>query len=125
MNTQRTGFTLISVLFALTLLSIGIMALARLQFTITRVAREESSRTTALQLAASYLEEVRARDPWSLANEGPHPVDSTGIVNAGGTFTRQLIVGSINPQLLRVRVAVTPTQARPVTLETMIFRAAR
>jgi Tfp pilus assembly protein PilV len=122
---RRGGFTLISVLAAITLLSIGIMALARLQFTITRVAREENSRTTALQLATSYLEEIRARDPWTLANEGPLAIDSTGTVNPSGTYARQLTISNLGTQLLRVSVAVTPAQARPVTLETMIFRVSR
>jgi type IV pilus modification protein PilV len=122
---RRAGFTLISVLVAITLLSIGIMALARMQFTITRVTREESSRTMALQLATTYLEMVRTRDPWTVSSEAATAIDSTGVVAAGGTFTRQLTVVNLGTQLLRVTVAVTPRQARPVYLQTMIFRVSR
>lgn len=122
---RRAGFTLISVLVAITLLSIGIMALARMQFTITRVTREESSRTMALQLATTYLEEVRSRDPWTLSTEAATAIDSTGAVNAAGAFTRQLTVTNLGTQLLRVTVAVTPREARTISLQTMIFRVSR
>ena len=125
MTARRAGFTLISVLVAITLLSIGIMALARMQFTITRVTREESSRTMALQLATTYLEEVRSRDPWTLSTEAATAIDSTGAVNAAGAFTRQLTVTNLGTQLLRVTVAVTPREARAISLQTMIFRVSR
>ena len=125
MSARRAGFTLISVLVAITLLSVGIMALARMQFTIVRVTREESSRTMALQLATTYLEEVRSRDPWTLSTEAATAIDSTGAVNAAGTFTRQLTVTNLGTQLLRVTVAVTPRDARAISLQTMIFRVSR
>ncbi len=125
MTTSRQGFTLISVMVALVLLSVGIMALARTQFMVVRVTRQENARSQALQLATMYLEEVRARDAWSLSSEGPSTIDSTGVVNASGTFTRQLTVTPMGSQLLRVQLAITPRRASPVRIETMIFRVSQ
>jgi type IV pilus assembly protein PilV len=125
MTSRRAGFTLVSVMVAIVLLSVGIMALARTQFMVVRVTRQENSRSQALQLATMYLEEVRARDAWSLANEGPSTIDSTGAINVNGVFTRQLTVSQLGTQLLRVQLSVTPRMANPVRIETMIFRVSQ
>jgi type IV pilus modification protein PilV len=122
---SRQGFSLISVMVALVLLSVGIMALARTQFMVVRVTRQESARSQALQLATAYLEEVRARDAWSLASEAPATIDSTGALAANGPFTRELTVTPMGTQLLRVQLSVTPRLASPIQFETMIFRVSQ
>lgn len=119
---RREGFTLISVIVAIVLLSVGIMALASAQFTAVRQARIEIQRTQAIQLVSAYAEEVRARNPWTLTNEGPTAIDSTGTVNAQGTFTRRVIVTDENQQLLRAVITVQPTGSKAVKVETLIFK---
>lgn len=120
---NRQGFTLISVIIALVLLSVGIMAMANSMFYVTQRTRIEIQRTQALELASQYLEEVRARDPWTLVSEASAIIDSTGAVNAQGTFTRLLTVSDMGVQLLRVVLVVTPrNNDRPIRLTTMIFK---
>jgi type IV pilus assembly protein PilV len=122
---QRKGFTLISVIIAMVLLSVGIMALANSMFFVAKVTRTEIQRTQALQLASQYIEEVRARDPWTLATEAPALIDSTGALNAQGTFTRGMVVSDEGLQLLRVVLTVTPrNNVHPIKLTTLIFKVA-
>jgi type IV pilus assembly protein PilV len=119
---QREGFTLISVLVAVVLLSTGIMALARSMWYVAKVTRTENQRTQALELATQYMEELRERDPWGLVNEGPTTIDTLGAVNANGTFTRQVAVTNEGTQLVRVTLTVTPRSSRPLVLRTLIFK---
>jgi Tfp pilus assembly protein PilV len=120
---NRDGFTLISVIIAVTLLSVGILALANSMYHVVRVTRIENQRTHALQIATLYMEEVRSRNPWTLASEGPTMVDSLGTANASGTFTRQMTVTSENAQLVRVVLTVTPRgTTRHIRLTTLIFK---
>jgi type IV pilus assembly protein PilV len=118
----RDGFTLISVLVAVMLLSVGIMALAGSQLYAVRTARIESARTQTIQLLSAYAEEVRARDPWSLADEGPTAVDETGTPNGAGNFRRLLQVSDEGTQLLRARLSMWTLQGDTVRIETLIFK---
>ena len=120
---RREGFTLISVIIAIVLLSVGVMALAGAQFTAVRQARLELQRTQAIQLVSAYAEEVRARNPWTLTNEGPTTIDSTGAVNAAGRFTRRVVVTDEGSQLLRAVITVQPRAAKVVRVETLIFKS--
>lgn len=119
---RRDGFTLISVLIAITLLSIGVMALASAQYTAVRQTRLELQRTQAIQLVSAYAEEVRARNPWTLTNEGPIAIDSTGAVNPAGTYTRRVVVTDEGSLLLRAVITIQPRNAKPVRVETLIFK---
>ena len=64
------GFTLISVMIALVMLTVGLMALAKVQTSLVRTERDLSLRQIALSVARSYTEELRSRDPWSLVTRG-------------------------------------------------------
>jgi Tfp pilus assembly protein PilV len=121
-RTRRDGFTLISVMVAITLLSVGVLALASAQFTAVRQARIELQRTQAIQLVSAYAEEIRARNPWTLTNEGPIAIDSTGAVNAQGTFTRRVVVTEEGTQLMRAVITVQPRASKAVKIETLIFK---
>ena len=119
---RRDGFTLISVIIAITLLSVGVMALAGAQYTAVRQTRLELQRTQAIQLVSAYAEEIRARNPWTLTNEGPVSIDSTGAVNAAGRYTRRVVVTDEGSQLLRAVITVQPRNAKVVRIETLIFK---
>ena len=122
----RKGFTLISVLVALTLLTIGLMALTRTQVAVASTQADEGWRTAALAAARAYMEEVRARDPWHLVSEGAVTLDGTGNIAGGaGPLTRTLDVVEQGGNLLRVRVRVATTRkTAPVELVTYIYRGA-
>jgi type IV pilus assembly protein PilV len=117
------GFTLISVLIAVVMLSVGLLALAKVQSSIVRTQRETALRSVALSVARSYVEEIRSRDPWTLASEAPVQVDLRGQVAAAGPLTRRTIVTQDAVNLLRITVQVDyPGQRQPVQLITMAYR---
>jgi type IV pilus assembly protein PilV len=125
---QRDGFTLLSVMVAMVLLSIGVMALAKTQFMVAAVTNQQSQKEQALQLASAYLEEVRSRDPWGLATEALATIDSTGAVNSAGKFTRAMTVADVGSQLESIQLTVTPkfgVHTRSVVINTFIFKVAR
>ena len=55
----RRGFSLIEVLVAVVILSVGLLALAALQINIVRSSADAKSRSTALSLAQEKLEQAR------------------------------------------------------------------
>jgi type IV pilus assembly protein PilV len=124
MRTNESGFSLVSVLIALTILSVGIMALTRTNFVVLRAQREAASRTTAVAVARAYLEELRGRDAATLASESPVSVDEKGKTDATGVYTRSVEVIDQRPTLSLKRVTVTVTGPRigaPVRLVTNAF----
>ena len=59
---RRDGFTLVSVLVAVVLLSIAIVALGWTQAVAAATEARAAHQTHALAVARAYMEEVRARD---------------------------------------------------------------
>lgn len=122
MRNTESGFSLVSVLIAVVLLSVGILAISRTTFAVLRAHGQAGARTTALSVARSYLEEVRSRDAATLATESPVSVDEQGQVNSMGPYARSLLVEVLGKNLKRVTVTVTaPNLAGPVRLVTNAF----
>ena len=86
----------------------------------TRRSRVATSRSAALNVARSYLERVRGRDPWSLNNEPVVRVDGSGeLALLTGEFTRELRVTVDRANLLTLEVIVTgPRLPAPIRLMT-------
>ena len=117
------GFTLISVMIALVMLTIGLLALAKVQTTLARTQSNATLRGAALTVARSYTEEIRSRDPWTLASEGAVKVNMYGQVDPSGVLTRSVAVTLDADNLVRVTVQVDyPGQKVPVQLITMAYR---
>jgi type IV pilus assembly protein PilV len=106
------------------LLSVGVLALAGATQVSMRVVNTENLRNASLQLARSYLEQVRGRDPDLIVTEAATRIDETGTVNPAGRFTRSLTVSAMtDTTLIRVRVDVASLSGtRPVSMETLVFR---
>jgi type IV pilus assembly protein PilV len=120
---DERGFTLISVLVAITILAVGLLALARTQELLARTQGATAYRATALSIARGYVEELRSRDAATLASEAAVPVDRLGEPSAAGPFSRATVVSSDAPNLARVTVHVGYPQAKqPIELVTLIFR---
>jgi Tfp pilus assembly protein PilV len=118
----RNGFTLISVLIAITLLSVGLMALSKLGARVAATQSDAANRSTAVSIARSYLEQVRARDASTIINEAAQAVNAAGQPTAGGVYTRQLVVNDIRTNVRQVRVLVNfPRGTQPIELKTLIF----
>jgi Tfp pilus assembly protein PilV len=121
--TTRRGFTLISMLVALVLLTVGVMALAQANAATVKVGARSANRGVALSVGRAYLEELRSRDPWSLENESPIRVDANGTPISNGAYTRSVQATVLRTNLLQLRVIVDyPNPTGPVTLETYLYR---
>ena len=122
MRNER-GFTLISVLLAVSMLTIGLLALARTQAILTSSEAGVSNRAIALAIATDRLEQLRASDPTTLATEPPAMVDANGNLSATGAYERSVTVTLDAANLLRLRVTVNyPRMTSPVQLEALIYR---
>jgi type IV pilus assembly protein PilV len=122
-SSARPGFALLAILVAVVLLATGVMAIGAANTSRIHAQTQSTSRSAALNLARTYLENVRGRDPWSLATESPLRVDADGTANAAGAFTRQLTVTVVQTNLLRIEVVVTgPGATAPVSLLTNVYR---
>jgi type IV pilus assembly protein PilV len=120
---NQSGFTLISVLIAIVMLSIGLVALSRSQTILMATQNRLANGNTALAIARAYLEQVRGRDPWTLAAEAPVAVDELGVVTLNGSYQRSMDVTLDATNLARVTVRVTyPKQISPTELITLIYR---
>ena len=117
------GFTLVSVLIALLILTIGLMALAKAQGQLVSTQGDTANRSTALSIARDYTEVLRSRDPWTIASEPLATVDDQGQLAVNGAFTRTTTVTILQNNLLQVQVDVTyPRGQLPVNILTMIYR---
>lgn len=122
MRTNEQGFTLISVLIAVVILTIGILALAKTSATVVRTSANAATRSEAVSVARSYMEEVRSRTPANLISETLAYVDREGTIDANGPYTRQVIVTDLASNLKSVQVVVTmPGSSVPVELVTLAF----
>jgi Tfp pilus assembly protein PilV len=120
---RDSGFTLVSVLVALGILAIGLLALARAQAVMVASQGNTANRTTALAIARDYTEVLRSRDPATLVSEAPVAVDSRGQPAASGAYRRTTNVTILAANLLQVQVLVTyPRSGTPVDIITLIYR---
>ncbi len=121
-RTSEAGFTLISVIMAVVILSIGIMALGRSQAMLVRAQATSAGRDIALGIARNYVEEVRSRTTQP-ASEGGTAVDETGTAVAGGKYSRSLTVADLGDGLFQATCSVTyPRGPQPVQIITLIYR---
>ena len=119
---DQRGYSLISMMVAMVLLSVGVLALMRTTGEIVEGYATTSVRTTALSIARGYLEELRTRDPATLVTEAAVTVNSSGVADAGGNFSRAVTVTSPQTNLRQVVVTVNfPRGARPIELVTLVF----
>jgi type IV pilus modification protein PilV len=95
-NTRATGFSLIEVLVAVVILSIGLLALASLQLSMIRSSSATKAQTIAAALAKERIEQIRAfrsldaYRQWTTPAAGTvESINDDGTGNLGGLqFTR-------------------------------------
>jgi type II secretory pathway pseudopilin PulG len=122
MRDQR-GFTLLSVLVAVTMLTLALLSLAQTQAMLTAAETGVASRGEALAVATGYVEQLRGSDPATLASEGAVAVDREGKPTAAGPYKRSTVVSLDRPNLVRLRVLVDyPRAAVPVELVTLLYK---
>jgi len=119
---DERGFTLISVLLAVMILIIGLVALARTQTLLTAAESGVSNRSVALSVATAYLEQLRGADPSTLVSESPVAVDADGQPSAAGPYQRSTVVTLDQTNLVRLRVVVAyPRGPTPVELVALLY----
>ena len=115
------GMSLISVMVAIILLSIGITSVSQVLTQSVTMQTIVAMRTTGLDIARSYMEEVKGRDPLTLVSEAAVQVNERGEQDSGGSFTRELTVVSVDLHLDEIVVIVTLPRSNPIRLLTWIY----
>ena len=115
------GFTLISVMVAIILLSIGITSISQVLTQSVAMQTIVGMRTTGLDVARSYMEEVRGRDPLTLTSESEVRVNDRGEADSEGRFLRELTVQTVDLHLVEATVIVTLPRTNPIRLVTWIY----
>lgn len=119
----RSGFTVIAMLVALVLLAVGLMSIARASAQTVSMQNLAQNRTNAIAVGRGYLEQIRTRDPWTVASETAVKVNAEGVVSATGFYKRRVEVTVTRQNLLKVDVFVEyPRGTQPITLTTSFFR---
>jgi type IV pilus assembly protein PilV len=95
------GFTLVEMMVAILLLSVGLMGLAALSTTVTRGNIQSSTLTAASALAQERIERFRTESYGSIASGG----DTRGV--DGVTYTRNWTVTNDDPEAGLKAIAVT------------------
>ncbi len=127
-KSSRAGFTLISVMIALLMLSVGVLTLSR---TLTKAVEANSragNRTIALDIARQRMEFLRSQDPGILsgfADPGGVMVGDDGRPSLQGKYKRSVVMNGIRTGLMQVRVRVEwPRMNAPVELVTYFYTGA-
>jgi Tfp pilus assembly protein FimT len=90
---QKRGFSLLSVLVAIALLTLLFVALTRGLITVQEAHRDSHYNTVANALGQAKLEELASQRYWHIASgEDNNPIDETGQPVAQGYFGRSWTV---------------------------------
>ncbi len=121
------GFSMLSVLVAIVLLSVGVMALSSTGVYVLGIETEASTRGTAVSIAVAYMEDVKTRDLSTLVSESPVTLDEAGVEDLNGRFTRTLIVGpaagvdDVEQVTVRVQYPAGRGRTGTIALQTVVY----
>jgi type IV pilus assembly protein PilV len=101
---SKEGFTLIEIMIALVVLSIGLIALAGLQMSAIRGNTLSKRMTTAVSIANARIEQIKNMPYANIQSES-----STQVTESNMTFTRQVTVSNDIPVADTKTVNVTVT----------------
>jgi Tfp pilus assembly protein PilV len=119
---KEAGFTLISVMIAMVLLSVGVLALVRTGGEVMAARTNSAIKINAVAIARGHMEWVRSRPPQDVATEPVVRVNAAGEVDAQGVYSRSVTVTQQAATLLEVRVKVDyPRAQEPVELITLVY----
>jgi type IV pilus assembly protein PilV len=98
------GFTLVEIMIALVVLSVGLVALAGLQISAIRGNAFSKRMTTAVSIANARIEQIKSTSYANIQSES-----STQVTASNMTFTRQVTVTNNSPLSNTKTVNVTVT----------------
>ena len=121
------GSSLVAVILALSLVTVGLTALMKTSAYTIGIRAGSSRRATAMYIADTYLEQLKIRSDSLIVAESPISVDSRGTIDSYGIYSRSLTVDrSIAPNLIKTTVTVeyrwAMGQLRSVQLTTFIYK---
>ena len=105
--TGASGFTLIEVLIAMVILSVGLMALEALGIGAARMVSRADARSEHVARATSRLESIVGQ----IRSGGGVPAAGSAQLSDGTLYWRP---AAVSPSLSRVRVSVIPRAGHPV-----------
>jgi prepilin-type N-terminal cleavage/methylation domain-containing protein len=123
LSKQPGGFSLIEVMIAMALFSIGLLAVASLQGANVKNNTTGNITTQAAMLARAKIEELKSMDISALTAgeyEDADQIDADG--NAGGIYKREWQIENAATDLRRIQVSVSwnrAGQSRAVSLTTV------
>jgi len=126
---DKKGFSLVEFMIAISILGIGLLALAGLQSTAIRGNRTSKDVTSAILLAEKKMEELKNTSFTALANgtfnDSNNPLTSTG--GTGGIFTRSWTISTYSGSTYMKQITITITWtegglSKSASLDTVISR---
>ncbi len=123
---SETGFSILTVLIAIVLVTVAAVALSGTTVYVLSLQTESTVRSTATGIASAYMEAVKTRRVATLISEAEAGVDELGDLDAGGDYLRSLTVeaGPVpKSKLLTVTVKYPRGRARlgQVELVTIVY----
>ena len=110
-HTHEKGFTMVEVLVAIIILSIGLLALAGLQATVIKGNVASKNLTSAVFLVETKIDELKSGGYASLSdgtfNDPNNPVNEKG--DSGGIFNRSWTISTYETNMRKIIVTVTWT----------------
>lgn len=119
---NENGFTLLEVLFALAIFSIGLLAINAMTTMVIKSNYKSKNLTTAVHLAQNKLDKLKAGSYASVVNSTETGLDSQETAGAG-IFDRSVTVtSSTNPDYMTVEVIISWSDPDPrqVAMQTII-----
>lgn len=131
----RSGFSMLEVMIALSILAVGIIGVMATQITAMKLSGDSRVKTQAAYLAQQQIETIRAMDPGDVLdlvdavgypNDPNNPIDPNPNDGQDVTFVRRWVVEEDTPEAGVIQVTVEvdwPNRlgaTRTVRLRTMI-----
>ena len=122
-NPHQNGFSLLELVIAVSIFSVGLLALAAMTTSVINGNRISKNFTVAVTLAQTKLDDLRALDYDEIIHGTENQLDETGAVGMG-IFTRVVTVESSNTnptyKTVSVTVSWTDLSAKHVVLKSLI-----
>lgn len=116
------GYTLIGILVAIIVVSVGLTAILSAQVNATTMQRTSGLRTTSVEIARAHMETLKAKDPRTITAESDIRVDESGAPSSTGHYYRSVAVEPGGDGLKKVTVSVEyPGGRNPVELVTLLY----
>lgn len=118
------GFGLIEVVVALLILSVGILSVSNVLTQSVSMQTIAAQRTSALSIAQTSMEQIRATDPLLITAQAEVSVNEDGTPDVNGVFTREVTMTAVSGNINEVTVIVTAPRSSPVRLVVWVYDGA-